>query len=403
MLLLLLGCRPDELNEPTLDSGSTDSGTLGEEFQPPCDGTWGWLDGRIDPALAVHVAPVDTPGDGTMGAPLSTIDEAVQMARDVGAPAVMIWPGTHDVTGLRLSTSSGDPPGFALCGCGPDSVVLGGADAAGLWISDVEMTVAGIAIGGGYRGLVVRSGASVDVVDVSVAGVDRVGVVVDGSGTAARISGLTITAVNPDEDVGYGMAIQGAQVTLDNLHITGGHGIGLFVHEGQVELSNAVIEGTVARGDGLLGRGLHMQQLSSGTLDDVTLSGNQDAGLFALQSVGLVAENLHIDTTSTGLTEDGTATGDGVVITAGDSGAAPETFSFSMSNSVVDDNARAGVLLDGVQATLEGNTITNSGVVVEDNEILLQNGAVADGSDQAVDVTSELGLNIQVLDVDVVD
>ena len=131
---------------------------------------------------------------------------------------------------------------------------------------------------------------------------------------------------------------------------------------------------------------------------------DEDIGYgLAVQGGQVVVDNLHIDTTSTGLTEEGDETGDGLVVTGRDSGSAPETFSFTMSDSTVTDSARAGVLLDGVAATLEGNTLSGSGLEVDESGILIQGGAIADGSDEVANVSSELGLNIQVLAIELVD
>jgi len=409
LLLQLVACGPKDSGPALLDSGlvedtstGDDTGTLGE-FTPPCDGDWGWAEGRLDPAQMVHVAPMAS-GDGSMELPMGNLAEALEQARATSAPGLMIWPGTHDVAGLTLSTSSGDQAGFTVCGCGPDSILAGDDQDATLWISDLEATVAAVGLSGGLRGLVVRGGADVTLEEVSVSDTQRVGVIVDGSTTTASLSNMDISGVSPVDDIGWGLAVQGSSVVIDNLHIVGGHGFGAFVHEASVDITGLEVTGTQPNGAGLYGRGLHMQQLSSGTLSNVTLSGNADAGLYALQSVGLVAENLHIDTTSTGLTDEGAATGDGIVVTAGDSGASPETFGFELSNSTVESSDRAGVLLDGVAATLNGNTVQSNGVTGEGGvEILLQGGALVEGSDAAVQVASELPLNIQVVAVETLD
>ena len=405
MLMLACGEEPDGDSGVALpeDSGADTEDTGEPSFTPPCDGSWGWAEDRMDVDRLIHVAPMAA-GDGSKELPVGTVEEALQLARERGAPGLMIWPGTHDVSDLQLSTSAGDGPGFTVCGCGADSVLAGGSENATLWISNLQATVAAVALTGGYRGLVVRGGAEVTVESVSITDAARVGLIVDGSGTTASLSQVDIAGVVPDEDLGYGLAIQGAAVTVDNLHIIGSHGIGAFVHEAEVDISGLTVEDTVARSDGLLGRGLHMQQLSSGTLSAVTLKGNQDAGLFALQSVGLVVDNLHIDTTSTGFTEDEQTTGDGLVVSAGDSGVNPETYSVVLSDNLVENADRAGILLDGVSATVNGNVVSDCGLTGEGGEgILLQGGAIATGTDQAANVTAELGLNVQVLDVDVVD
>ncbi len=82
LLLVLFACGPSD--DSSLLPTDSDSGGAG--IQPPCDGTWGWMDGRLDPLEVIHVAELSAVGDGSMEAPFGSLPPALELAREVGAP-----------------------------------------------------------------------------------------------------------------------------------------------------------------------------------------------------------------------------------------------------------------------------------------------------------------------------
>lgn len=410
--LVVGGC--DRADSPgpkaTEDTGTTPTTPL-TSAEPPCaDGSWGRIEASTV-AEAIHVrADGSDDGDGSAAAPLASFDAAVALSRDGGLRRIALGPGSYETT-FTLSADDGDD-GLVIEGCGPDEVSLVAADdeehvlrITGAEDLDLDVELRGFTLEGGRRTLWIWRGASVTIDALTVRDGTRLGVVMDGSNTGVVATDLEVHDIAAGTSgLGYGIAIQSAQVTLIGGGVWGGSNVGIFIHDegASVDFEGVSVDGTLSDSSGSMGRGIHVQGQAEGRFTDCLLSGNSDAGFFALASYWLEVDGLEVTGTQLADVPDSSEqSGEGIVITQGDRGESVSTYRASVVNSVVSGSARAGILFDGTTATeLSGNSITGSGYA-DGGAVLIQGGADASAAlDETVNLSSPLGINLAELATD---
>lgn len=370
------------------------TGTTGEKatYTSPCAGEdWGILE---DPESAVHVrVDGDDDGDGSLSAPVATLDAAVALTRaaEEASRVIFIGPGTYTsfLTSLESApTAGGSDDGLVVSACA-DEVTLEPANEK--WVVRVseaqDVVLDGLKLTAGNRALWIRSGARVNASRINIDHSKRAGVLIDGHDTLVDFDDLSIseTEDEPDGDgraVGYGLAIAQSTVTWRGGRISGSRSVGIFINGGgasEITLEDITVEDTAADANGTLGRAVHAQQTASLSMNSCSLTGSSDAGLFVMQSYDTTINDTAIKDVAAGSLDDGSSSGDGAVFTSlDDSGLVydPALFPVTFDDGQIADAARAAVLVEGVSATLNGTAATDSGL-----GIVVQTDGTVEGED----------------------
>ncbi len=323
---------------------------------PPCAGeAWGDIDSSLAEG-AIHVsAAADAGGDGSGALPFQTLDEALTASRLEGASRLIaVWPGSYS-SFLDLSTAEGDD-GLAIQGCSAAEVTIEAIDDATAVIKVSEVVgldLRGLTLSGGKRGLWVWQGASVTLTDILAVGNRNVGIIIDGVATTAGFSQVVVTNPLVNADVGgFGIQIQSAQVTMDDVEVTGAteHGIVVTGMDASATMNDVRVSGTSVDVNGEFGRGIMIQERASATIQFATLSGNSDAGIFGLGASSLVLADVVVSNTIGAVlrgTDD--TSGDGIVV-SDDPANGPyegDYFMGSADRVTIDGYERAAVLFSG--------------------------------------------------------
>lgn len=130
-------------------------------------------------------------------------------------------------------------------------------------------------------GLLARSGATVKVTDLTVAGAGAAGVLAGGADTRLEATRLLVRDTEPlDPDFGYGVAVSGgATFAADGLGLVRNQSSALFVNGATATLRRATIKDTLAS-EGGRGRGISAQFGASLDLEATLLENNTQLGLF---------------------------------------------------------------------------------------------------------------------------
>jgi len=430
--LLILACacagNHDKLSPAeTLDSVDTQSP---EPRDPPCaDGTWGALtdpttawdtsgDPVGDPRTAIQVrVDGDDAGDGSLDAPLATLGAALALSRERDSDKVIfVGPGSYDDVALSVShnpSADTTDDGLVIAGC-RDEVTLRAPDddTTILRVSEAQdVRLYDLGMEGGSRALWIWQGARVSMARIRVERSGTVGVVMDGVDTLVDITDSMIsnTAVRRGRPgVAIGVGVLRAQVRWSGGGVSGSRQAGVLLAgdgtAGALDLRDLTIDDTTADDDGLYGRGLQAQGAVSLSMSGVTISDSVDAGIYMVKTAEASLDGVEISGVSVGTIPDETdTTGDAVVFTSDDgSGDSydPDDFVLTMTDSTLAGYERAGVLLERVTATLEGNTGLGD-AWIEDQDDALVGGSDYDtfGNDT---LHTPLPLNHDALDSDVV-
>jgi hypothetical protein len=347
---------------------------------PPCDGeTWGAIEA---PADAVHVRADgdDAAGDGTRAAPLATVAAAF----DLGGP-IAVGPGTFPTT-LALGEADG---GFAIQGCSADETALVGDEEGAPILSfsgTADASVAGLSLAEADRPLFVWSGAEVSAHQIAIRDARWSGFVVDGPYTILELEDVTVQRTQAVGGAGgFGGEVDGGTLRWTGGEAVGNVGAGL-VGAGAtavLELDGVRVAETAPADDGRFGRGVQVQDYARATLRSCTVAANHDAGVFSLLATDLVVEDLVVEDTAAGLG----GGGDGIVVTAIDASGRqldPAGFTATLTANAIAAPGRAGIVLERVTGTVDGNTVSGAGA----QDIVAQSGAVVTGAD-AVEVLAE--------------
>ena len=113
--------------------------------------------------------------------------------------------------------------------------------------------------------------------------------------------------------------------------------------------------------------------------------------------MSLVVNDIWVVDTGAGLTQEGGAlTGDGLVVTQAEGNFDPADFQVSVTDSIFENSARAGVVIDGATAELTGVTTPGAGLTEQGLSVFGQNDAQVSGD--AVASETPLGLNLSTLE-----
>lgn len=384
------------------DSGGkagTDSGTTSPVG--PCDD--GGFAGAADPGGAFVVSPFgDDAGDGSWRQPVATIGAGLALARAAGADqTLVIGPGPYAET-VILQGDDGlghSDDGLRVLGCGVDAVSWSPADTDSLTLQSTtvhDLVVSGVTFSGGRPALWLWSGTTATLDDLRVQGATRLGILVDGPDTLVTATDVAVTdtvaEVTNDEgyEAGYGVQVVEGGLVAERLSIAGSTTVGLFADGARLMLTEVDVTGTVANADGGLGRGIHAQTWSELVMSGGTLSDNADAGLFLMLSTPVTVTGVTVSATRAGVVPDESAgSGDGIVYSQGASPTLdPATFVAALSGNVVTGGARAGIVLDAVSATLDGNDTSGNTLDLGGASIVSQNGALTSGADPVTEASS---------------
>ena len=402
--LLLLGCLACTGDKADPSPEGDDTGDPSSPTPAPCAaGDWGGLDAdEASAGIQVRVEGSDAEGDGSALAPLASLDAALAAFHAGGAPLIFLGPGSFEAT---LELDGGTDDGLGLFGCGPDETRLQAADDASPVVrvnGATGLSLGQLTTSGGTRALWFWQGAEATLQALRVEDSTRLGIVFDGSQTV--VSGEDIEILDPITDageLGYGLLVSGAQVSIVGGGIWGATGAGVVASgvDARLSLDGLEIDGTQAWADGSFGRGVQVQDQAQVLLQNLMVSHSQDAGIFVLDSFQAVIEGSTIEDSLGAALDSGASSGDGIVI--GASGGSPDWYPVSLTDNVVQGSARAGILLSGVTATLSGNALSANGYDPGAGAALAQEGAVIDGD--AAWVMEDEGLSALEIRLDPLD
>lgn len=281
LLLASAGCPEPEPDpqppSPGCPDGQIDDG--GECVPLECGtGTWGWLD-PADAALAVFVAPDGSDdGDGTQGAPLASIGDGWDLAREVGAEIVAVAAGTFEES-LELV---GQGPPVELRGRCQAMVELGGGPGEpAVHVLGAQVGLSSLTVAGGDMGFWAEAGmgaldTTVSMRDVRITGSALAGILAIDSGTSISLERVTVDGILADEDGNFGVGIEaesGAAVDASDVRIEDTEGVGLFLGgEGTAVTGERIVV------DGAGGLGVHLQESALLQVDGIEVVGTLPAG-----------------------------------------------------------------------------------------------------------------------------
>jgi hypothetical protein len=283
---------------------------------------------------------------GTDAAPNESCRVTLRPGDDIGAAVarqpidavVCLTPGVHQPFNVTRSTSAG----VVVLGDGPDTTVIDAQREDGVTVAGAErLTLVGLTIRGGTpagiyatntRGLMLRDlriesadigihadeGATVTIENVTVDGSAEVGLlvrkrstveagglrVVDSHGMAVGVTegatSLTLRGSEigrPDLPVSSDavVAIDAGGLTLESVAVHGGNPAGIYAARvPEVNLRDVQVEGATF--------GVHIDDRSAATLEDVTLVGSRNTGLLVRRGATVSGDRVRvIESTGTGV------------------------------------------------------------------------------------------------------
>jgi hypothetical protein len=328
---------------------------------------------------------------------VASLEMAVELAKDKARP-IAVGPGTFP-TAVSLY---GAAAGMSIQGCSPEETVLEASnpEAPVLDINGADMvSVAGFAVVGGNIGIKVwgEGADNFDASNILVDGSSAAGISVNG-GVCSLTDIIIVNLTAADEGYGYGIASVGSTVSLTDVSVAGAISAGIVASGGSVDFNAVTVANTATLADGSLGRGVQLQQYTSGTVNGLTLDGNADAGLFTMRSA-VSGSNLTITNTASAKCDGCEVdTGDAAVFTRGDENTDPSNYQISLTEVTIDQADRTGMLFSGVTATLGNVTATDCGHLVDEQALLSQDGAVVSGAEFAT-LDEVLPTNLTVLPI----
>lgn len=400
LLALSPGCR-DKSGDSTSTGGICDASA------------WGPLLDSGD-GLTVVTTSGDDAATGSADAPLATLDQAISSVVAAGGGTILIGSGEFSAHALV------ETDGISIFGCGTTETTLIPADAS---TPDYLLRIAppsqgslgGFSTEGGRRAIRLEGGAAVDLTEIEVDDSVTSGILILGTGTYTLKDVYVRSPVadtTEDSSVAYGMSISGGDVsTTPHISMEGGGfwdstGVALLAETATVDLSDVEIADTqpeISSGESILGRGVQTQGGSTLSLDGCTITGNSDAGVFAVETYSVVAGGGTVidGTLSASIPDLDEGTGDGFVVRRGDGTFDPSFFEVSLDGIEIDGNDRAGLVLEDV--TLEQfDSVSGSNGYATDGVSWYAQGdtdaSIAGGS--VVDLEEALPLNVQVITPD---
>ncbi len=400
-VLILAGC--DGRNQPCCPQGPGDTGTGstcgegwnldGDECVPQgCGvGTWGGLE--VDTSTVYVDIAAAAGGDGSEGAPFTSIQAGLNAAGQAGGGMVAVARGSYSEN-LEIGTDHAD---VHLAGRCQELVVLDGVQlptetpVIAVGSSGAAATLSGLTISGaGHYGISVSSGR-VTLFDITIAdsrnvgifayqsgimtttllaesctiaGTRGLGIVADRTGTEVTIRDSTIRDTRPDEEGRYGYgayADDGARLVLEHTFLHGNHVIGLVARDSRttVIIRDSTIQDTQPDEDGQFGYGAYARNGARLMLEHTILHGNHTHGLVARDSDTRVS--IRDSTIEDTVPDEDGRYGYGVY--------AAEGSELLLERTTVDGNKGFGLFAvdSSTTVTLTDSTITNT-TAIDDND-----------------------------------
>jgi hypothetical protein len=280
-------------------------------------------------------------GDGsTEASALRTIAEAIT----AGAAEVILAQGTHEVSAtIELTT----PTRFVGAGAGAGGTTLR-ARSTGLFRAGVAVTVASVRVeGGSDPAFELTAGGALDAREVLF---DTVATAVRARDAAIALRSVTVRRASGRAVTVTATAAGLARSALESVLVEDGQGPGIVFEGAPVDATRVSVRRQQRDGFALVGAGFTTEATLSGS----SLACNGVTGLRA-QGPGarLLARSMYIAGTTAPA---GTTGGDGVFVHDGaqlslDGDVSAPTDADQAKRSLVLDNARAGILADGRDAT----------------------------------------------------
>ena len=405
--LLAAGCAPETPADPPQVAG-------------PCSPAWDDL-----PTDALYVdQTTGSGGDGTAAAPFEDVGSALDAARATGARTIAIAAGDYSPDAGRRTVALGSvwaDDDLALVGCGVDDTTLvvimapplggdpGDPDElqVGVEISGLVqgLVVRDLTVRGGLPAIIVREGAGSEreivLRRVRVEEADRNGVVISGLDTQALLEDVQVEEVTPLPGglLGYGIAVQAGGSVWDQptgvISIVGGsirdaYRVGLLVDRSNVDVLDLVVEDTQPD-EGMLGRGIQIQNNAVAVLTSVVSTRNSDAAVFLHMPLDVTLDGCTLSETARGTIpgHEDEPSGDGLSVTRGPPSSTSLPWTVTLIDNVFADNGRAGAIVEGVAVigptggSFSGNQIVTDGetfpLAPDQDGLLLQDGATATG------------------------
>lgn len=363
---------------PTLEPTCEDQGLLtdvdGSCAPVVCGvGPWGPAD---DGSAAVFVLEGGD-GDGSAEAPLGSVQEAVETAAAAGVDRVVVGGGVYPGR-LDLGRAQN---GLTIQGRCRDRVVLDGEGDARESAVELEasarVTLAGVELRGWPEGGVMVWTGTLVVNDARVSDSGEYGLAASGSSSALVVRDTEVTTLYDDaEDTPEGVAAaSGASVDLTRVQVFGYTGLGLYVRDATLTVTDSSVYDLVGTGASVSGQsatlrfsGLEVREVraetraayapgvfveNGGRLEGTTLDLAAIDGVGMLASgEGTVAELAQV--TAVGVTRVG------IEVAAGGS--------LGLEEASIREGSGTGLLVDGYTAIGPGGPVTTatvSGLLVE--------------------------------------
>jgi len=323
---------------------------------------------------------------GTTGAQDDAFGElqaAIDQSRDTGERQIVLGEGTFE--GSLLLNNEVHDNGLGIVGCGETTIVEGPPDSSVFEVRGVHgVAIRNLTIQDSWRAIVIWDGAG-DPEPILLQGLlikdaQRFAVLVDGVSTRAVLSDVTVDGVAPEVDgFGWGVVIQTgansdaqgltAPTTLNDVHVSEAHGVGILVTGGWVTIDDSTVSDTLVS-DGLA-RGIQIQEYTAATLTNVDVTGSSDTGIFIRKpgrslpegdgmvhlNGGEIRMTSPVEDGGDGDDDDSAASGpppgDGLVVSDGGEGLDPALLQVTIADFLVEDSTRMDMLVEGATVTIE--------------------------------------------------
>ena len=289
--LLLAACTPDAA-KPAEEAPCAAREVLDDSGScvPEACGTSRWGNIEVDAQTLYVAAEADSDGDGSQGAPFTSIQDAADLAGERGGGLVVVAAGTY----LENPAFYGGHDGVQIAGRCAELAVIDGSEGEddepafkveGTFI-DPEVALSGMTFTGGPSTGLWVEGASVEARSLVISDNSRIGVVATGPDTRLHLATSTIadTAMTAGGKLGRGIeVVAGAALTAESCAVERNHDVGVYASdEGTtVTLVGTWVGDTQTQADGTWGRGVNVQDGASLWAESSVVERNHEVGVFA--------------------------------------------------------------------------------------------------------------------------